>query len=75
VVAVHCFPAIAIGVVEERAQVAVGANANVSAAAAVAAVGAAHGNELLAAEGDDPRAAVASLYTNNNAIDEHEIRG
>ena len=64
-------PRVAIGVVEQRREVVVADDDHVAAAAAVAAVGAAQGHELLAAERDDARSAVARLHVHHDAIDEH----
>src|SRR6185437_2805933 len=64
-------PRIAVGVVEERCEVAVADDLDVAAAAPVTAIGAAHRHELLAAEGDDARAPVARFHIDRDAIDEH----
>ena len=64
-------PGVAVGVVQQRGQIVVGANDHIPSLAAVTAVGTAHGRELLAAEGDDPRAAVSRGDSNDDAVDEH----
>src|SRR5207248_3208694 len=74
-IAILRLPTIAVRVIEQRAQIAVGADAHVTAPAAVAAVGTAHRHELLSAKGDDPRSAVTGFHTHYNAIDEHELAG
>ena len=66
-------PGIAIGVVEQRGEVAVADEDDVAAAPAVAAVGAAQGNELLAPERGDARPAVAGFDVDDYSIDEHDL--
>ena len=63
-------PLVAIGVVEERREIVVPAHVHVATATAVATIGTAQRDELLAAERRDARAAVAAAHLDLNAIDE-----
>src|SRR5437763_6545080 len=71
VISVLRLPPIAIRVVEQRAQVAVGTDTHVTAAATIAAIGATHRGELLPAKGDDPRTTVSCFDPADDPIDEH----
>jgi hypothetical protein len=75
VIAILGFPLISIGIVEERAQVAVGAHAYVSAAAAVTTIGAAQRDELFAPKGDHAGTAIAGFHADDYTIDEHSVEG
>src|SRR5215218_6273134 len=66
-----CLPRVAIGVVEQRGEVAVGTNDHVAPLSSVAAVRPAEWRELLAAERDDARTAVAGRDAYDDPVDEH----
>ena len=63
-------PAIAIGVVQQRREVCIGAEVHVAAGAAVTAIRTAGGHELLAAEGSRAGAAGTGSNSDDDAIDE-----
>ena len=64
-------PGITVSEVQQRGQVAVGANDHVSSLASIAANGAAEWRELLSSERRDAGPAVAGADANDDAIDEH----
>ena len=67
-------PRIAVGVVEQRGEVAIAGDDHVTATPPFAAIGAAHRHELLAPEGRRPRATRAGCHAHHNAINEHRVR-
>src|SRR5437899_3034975 len=66
------FPMVLSGKIQERALAVVGDEDDVATVAAIATVGAAFGDELLAPEGDGARPTVAGLHVDFSFIDEHK---
>ena len=64
-------PLIAVGVVEQRGEVGVGADDDISPAAAVSTVGTSHGIELLPPKGGAPGSAITCGDPNDDQINEH----
>ena len=64
-------PLIAVGVVEQRGEVGVGADDDISPAAAVSTVGTSHGIELLPSKGGAAGSAITSGDPNDDQINEH----
>src|SRR5690349_16857111 len=72
-IAVRRGPAVAVGVIQQRAEVAVADEVNVATATTLSAIGAAHRDELLPTKRDDAGPTVARFHPHDDSIDEAHL--